>query len=60
MSKQDANHYIQAQSRFLEAYSTIKLISVANEKEIDVIDIQTALRGVLALMDQGFEHLGEL
>jgi len=53
-------HYLQAQSRLWEAYSIILMVSNANEKEINVIDIQTALRGALVLMDQGFEHLGEV
>lgn len=53
-------HYLQAQSRLWEAYAIILMVSNANEKEINVIDIQTALRGALVLMDQGFEHLGEV
>lgn len=53
-------HYLEAQSRLWEAYAIILMVSNANEKEINVIDIQTALRGALVLMDQGFEHLGEV
>lgn len=51
-------HYLEAQSRLWEAYTIILMASNANE--IDVVDIQTALRGALVLMDQGFEHLGDV
>ncbi|MFZ7224523.1 hypothetical protein [Avibacterium avium] len=52
-------HYLQAQSRLWEAYTIVLMAANANE-EVNVIDIQTALRGALVLMDQGLEHLGEV
>ncbi|MCW9716722.1 MULTISPECIES: hypothetical protein [unclassified Avibacterium] len=51
-------HYLQAQSRLWEAYTIILMASNANE--MDITDMQTALRGALVLMDQGLEHLGEV
>ncbi|QZP15796.1 hypothetical protein [Avibacterium paragallinarum] len=51
-------HYLQAQSRLWEAYTIILMASNANE--MDVTDMQTALRGALVLMDQGLEYLGEV
>lgn len=53
-------HYLQAQSRLWEAYTIVLMASNANEKEINVTDMQTALRGALVLMDQGLEYLGEV
>lgn len=51
-------HYLQAQSRLWEAYTIILMASNANE--MDITDMQTALRGALVLMDQGLAHLGEV
>ncbi|PVX39782.1 hypothetical protein C8D76_105125 [Pasteurella langaaensis DSM 22999] len=53
-------HYLQAQSRLWEAYTIILMAANANEKEINVTDMQAALRGALILMDQGLEHFGEV
>lgn len=52
-------HYLQAQSRLWEAY-TIVLMAAKTGEKMDITDLQTALRGALALMDQGLEHLGEV
>ncbi|MFU2048221.1 hypothetical protein [Avibacterium gallinarum] len=53
-------HYLQAQSRLWEAYTIVLMAANANEEQVNVIDMQTALRGALVLMDQGLEHLGEV
>lgn len=51
-------HYLLAQSRLWEAYTIVLMASNANE--MDITDMQTALRGALVLMDQGLAHLGEV
>ncbi|OBX07118.1 hypothetical protein [Gallibacterium genomosp. 3] len=53
-------HCLQGQSLLWEAYAIILMASNANEKTINIIDIQAALRGALVLMEQGLDHLGEL